>query len=141
MKKLRTEVQYRLLGNGWCTRPAELDCSFESICENCTHFTTNKTFQPVLIKQRDPAKRNGQTGRAQRFTTLVEKSPMKPLDKITYISPVMRASVDTVAAAGRRTTGDPIVRRFGCLTPGSRICTYPSPCIRSSSSWRPNGAG
>jgi integrase len=73
MKKLRTEVHYRLLGNGWCTRPVELDCSFESICENCTHFATNKTFQPVLIKQRDHAKRNGQTGRAHLFTTLIEK--------------------------------------------------------------------
>ena len=70
MKRLRSEVHYRLLGNGWCTRPAELDCSFESICENCTHFATNKTFQPVLLRQRDHATRNGQTGRAELFTRL-----------------------------------------------------------------------
>ncbi len=73
MKRLRSEVHYRLLGNGWCTRPAELDCSFESICENCTHFATNKTFQPVLLKQRDHAARNGQTGRAELFTTLIDR--------------------------------------------------------------------
>jgi integrase len=73
MKRLRTEVHYRLLGNGWCTRPAELDCSFESICENCTHFATNKTFQPVLLRQRDHATRNGQTGRAELFATLVNE--------------------------------------------------------------------
>jgi Phage integrase family len=73
MKRLRSEVHYRLLGNGWCTRPAELDCSFESICENCTHFATNKTFQPVLLRQRDHAARNGQTGRAELFATLVNQ--------------------------------------------------------------------
>jgi integrase/recombinase XerC len=49
------------------------DRCFESICENCTHFATNKTFQPVLIRQRDHATRNGQTGRAHLFTTLIEK--------------------------------------------------------------------
>src|SRR2546429_8179140 len=27
---------HRLLGNGYCTRPPELDCAFESICETCT---------------------------------------------------------------------------------------------------------
>ncbi len=32
MTRLRTEVRSRLLGNDWFTRPAELDCSFESIC-------------------------------------------------------------------------------------------------------------
>lgn len=73
MKRLRSEVHYRLLGNGWCTRPAELDCSFESICENCTHFATNKTFQPVLVRQRDHAARNGQTARAERFATLIDR--------------------------------------------------------------------
>ena len=73
MKRLRSEVHYRLLGNGWCTRPAELDCSFESICENCAHFATNKTFQPVLLRQRNHAARNGQNGRAELFTTLVNQ--------------------------------------------------------------------
>jgi integrase len=73
MKRLRSEVHYRLLGNGWCTRPAELDCSFESICENCTHFATNKTFQPVLLRQRDHATRNGQTARAELFATLIDR--------------------------------------------------------------------
>jgi integrase len=73
MKRLRSEVHHRLLGNGWCTRPAELDCSFESICEHCAHFATNKTFQPVLLRQRDHAARNGQTARAELFTTLIDR--------------------------------------------------------------------
>ena len=35
MARLRRE-HHRLLGNGWCTRPPQLDCAFESICETCT---------------------------------------------------------------------------------------------------------
>jgi hypothetical protein len=35
MARLRRE-HHRLLGNGYCTRLAELGCVFESICETCT---------------------------------------------------------------------------------------------------------
>jgi integrase len=73
MRRLRAEVHHRLLGNGWCQRPAELDCSFESICETCTHFATGPGFRPVLLKQRNHATRNGQTGRAELFTELLER--------------------------------------------------------------------
>jgi hypothetical protein len=45
MARLRRE-HHRLLGNGYCTRPAELDCAFESICENCTFFQTSIEFRP-----------------------------------------------------------------------------------------------
>ena len=31
MRKLRAEVHRRMLGNGYCARPVELDCHFESI--------------------------------------------------------------------------------------------------------------
>jgi hypothetical protein len=34
------EVHPRMLGNGYCARPVELDCHFESICESCTLFVT-----------------------------------------------------------------------------------------------------
>ena len=73
MRRLRAEVHHRLLGNGWCQRPAELDCSFESICETCAHFATGPTFRPVLLKQRNHAARNGQTGRAELFNTLLDR--------------------------------------------------------------------
>jgi hypothetical protein len=36
MFKLRREMDRRMLGNGSCARPVELDCHFESICESCT---------------------------------------------------------------------------------------------------------
>jgi hypothetical protein len=48
-------------------------CSFKSICENCTRFATNKTFQPVLLRQLNHATRNGQTGRAQLFNTVIDR--------------------------------------------------------------------
>jgi len=72
MRRLRAEVHHRLLGNGWCQRPAELDCSFESICESCTHFATGPTFRPVLLRQRNHAARHGQTGRAELFEHLLD---------------------------------------------------------------------
>lgn len=37
MTKLRRE-HYRMLGNGYCARPSQLDCAFESVCETCTYF-------------------------------------------------------------------------------------------------------
>jgi hypothetical protein len=39
MRRLAREHQ-RMLGNGWCTRPAKLDCHFEAICEGCGFFAT-----------------------------------------------------------------------------------------------------
>ncbi len=72
MRRLRAEVHHRLLGNGWCQRPAVLDCHFESICETCTHFATDATFQPVLLRQRDHAARNQQDDRAALFGRLLD---------------------------------------------------------------------
>jgi len=74
MRRLQHEVHHRLLGNGWCQRPAQLDCSFESICESCTHFATDPTFQPVLLRQRDHAAANNQPGRAELFTKLHDQN-------------------------------------------------------------------
>ena len=45
MARLRRE-HHRMLGNGYCTRPIELDCSFEAICEGCTYFATTIEFKP-----------------------------------------------------------------------------------------------
>jgi integrase len=71
MRRMSNEVHHRLLGNGWCKRPAQLDCSFESICESCVHFTTDHTFQPVVLRQRHHAAANNQTARAELFTNLL----------------------------------------------------------------------
>ena len=48
MRRLRDEHP-RMLGNGRCTRPAELDCAFETTCcEGCGFFQTTIAFRPTL---------------------------------------------------------------------------------------------
>jgi len=73
MVRLRTESHARMLGNGMCTRPVELDCRMESACETCAYFRTGPEFVPVLLRQRDHARKNGQTDRADLFAELVAK--------------------------------------------------------------------
>ena len=70
MARLRRE-HHRLLGNGHCTRPAELDCAFESICETCTFFQTSIEFRPTLQAQHDDAEVKGQHHRADLFSQLL----------------------------------------------------------------------
>ena len=72
MSRLRRE-HHRLLGNGYCTRPPELDCAFESICETCTFFQTSIEFRPTLQRQRDHAAHHHQPHRADLFTRLLSR--------------------------------------------------------------------
>jgi integrase len=71
MRRLAADHR-RLLGNGHCTRPAALDCNFETICERCGFFDTGPQFVPILRRQRDHAIERDQHDRAQIFTTLIE---------------------------------------------------------------------
>ena len=72
MAKLRRE-HHRLLGNGYCTRPPELDCAFDSICETCSFFQTSIEFRPTLQAQHDDALTKQQTHRAELFTNLLNR--------------------------------------------------------------------
>ena len=72
MARLRRE-HHRLLGNGWCTRPPQLDCAFESICETCTYFQTTIEFRPALAAQHDHAATHGQTTRQELFAQLLTR--------------------------------------------------------------------
>jgi len=72
MARLRRE-HHRLLGNGYCTRPPELDCAFEAICETCTFFQTSIEFRPTLQRQRDHAAENHQPQRADLFDRLLTR--------------------------------------------------------------------
>jgi Phage integrase family len=72
MARLRRE-HHRMPGNGWCTRPPELDCAFESICETCTFFQTSIEFRPTLAAQRDDAIARRQDHREQLFTSLLAR--------------------------------------------------------------------
>jgi hypothetical protein len=72
MARLRRE-HHRLLGNGYCTRPAELDCAFESICENCAFFQTGIEFRPTLQAQHDHAASHRQVQRTALFQRLLDE--------------------------------------------------------------------
>jgi len=72
MAHLRRE-HHRLLGNGYCTRPPELDCAFESICETCAFFQTSIQFRPTLQAQHDDAHAKAQTHRAELFSSLLHR--------------------------------------------------------------------
>ncbi|WP_214412039.1 hypothetical protein [Sphaerisporangium fuscum] len=71
--KLRREMHRRMLGNGYCARPVEMDCPFESICESCTFFVTTIEFRPTLERQRDDAAAKGQVAREQIFNRLLNR--------------------------------------------------------------------
>ena len=77
MRKLRGEMHRRMLGNGYCARPVEMDCHFESICESCTFFVTTIEFRPTLQAQRDDADRKGQIARKKIFDGLLNRLDTK----------------------------------------------------------------
>jgi site-specific recombinase XerD len=74
MARLRHEAHARMLGNGLCTRPVELDCRIETVCETCAYFATGPEFVPVLLRQRDHARQRHQTDRAALFDTLIQRA-------------------------------------------------------------------
>jgi site-specific recombinase XerD len=73
MARLRREAHARMLGNGLCTRPVELDCRMESACETCSYFATGPEFVPVLLRQRDHARDHHQPDRAALFDDLLNR--------------------------------------------------------------------
>ena len=73
MAKLRREAHARMLGNGLCTRPVQLDCRMESACETCSYFQTTIEFRPTLQRQRDHAQEHGQPERAAIFDKLIQQ--------------------------------------------------------------------
>ncbi len=72
MARLRREHR-KMLGNGWCTRPPERDCAFESICETCTFFQTSIEFRPTLQAQHDDAMTKHQDHRGKLFASLLTR--------------------------------------------------------------------
>lgn len=74
MRQLDPAEHQRMLGNGHCERPPQLDCQFESICETCAHFSTNQTFTPTLTAQRDHAQARDQHARVDLFQMLLDRN-------------------------------------------------------------------
>jgi site-specific recombinase XerD len=73
MLRLRREAHARMLGNGLCTRPVELECRMESACETCAYFQTGPEFVPVILRQRDHARDHHQPDRAVLFDGLLQR--------------------------------------------------------------------
>jgi site-specific recombinase XerD len=77
MQKLRKDT-WRLLGNGYCTRPVKVPCEYETICESCPCFSTTIDFLPILQKQKQDAEDKGQTQRLEIFKRLIQKVEQAP---------------------------------------------------------------
>ena len=71
MRRIAAEHR-RLLGNGHCTRPTGLDCTFESVCERCGFFETGPQFLTILRRQRNDAVGHGQEDRAELLEGFIE---------------------------------------------------------------------
>jgi hypothetical protein len=72
MRRIAAEHR-RLLGNGHCTRPVGLDCSFESVCERCGFFETGPQFLTILRRQRDDAEHHSQEDRVELLDGFLEE--------------------------------------------------------------------
>lgn len=73
MANLRKEMDWRRLGNGYCTRPKKMPCEYETICETCTMFMTTPEFLPTLQHKKADAEPKGQVGRVRIFCDLIAK--------------------------------------------------------------------
>jgi site-specific recombinase XerD len=61
----------RMLANGWCNRPANTDCVYETICEGCGYYQTTIEFRPTLQAQAKHAELNNQPVRAALYNQLL----------------------------------------------------------------------
>jgi len=73
MRSLRAEANRRLLGNGYCSRPAELGCRYETICETCSSFATTIAFRDTLQNQHDDAHAHGDTHRQDVYAAILNR--------------------------------------------------------------------
>ncbi len=62
----------RLLGNGRCVRPAQLDCAYQTICEGCGFFETGPEFLPILRRQRQSASEQSDFERQRVYQELID---------------------------------------------------------------------
>jgi hypothetical protein len=88
MRKLRTEMHRRTLGNGYCARPVKMDCHFESICESCSFFVTTIEFPPPCNGNSIIARR--QTGYVQHVYLAREQGMASSYCSITDRLPTCR---------------------------------------------------
>jgi hypothetical protein len=73
MRRVRAD-HHRMLANGWCHRPAAMDCSYETICESCGFFNPTVEFVPTLRRQAEHAAAHDQTTRAELYNQLADRA-------------------------------------------------------------------
>jgi len=73
-----TRGHRRQLANGHCTRPAQLDCSYQTICEGCGFFQTDEEFIPILRRQHDDASSQADFERVHIFKELIDGMTKEP---------------------------------------------------------------
>jgi Phage integrase family len=71
MRRLHAETTRRLLGNGYCTRPRDLGCRYETMCETCTFFTTTIEFRDQLQARQADAQHHGDTSRQNTYLKIL----------------------------------------------------------------------
>jgi integrase len=70
-RRQASQAHRRLLGNGHCTRPVDLDCRFQTICEGCGFFETGPDFVAILQRQRDDAIGHADHARTELYNSLI----------------------------------------------------------------------
>jgi integrase len=73
MRRLRDEATCRLLGNGYCSRPRDVGCRYETICETCTFFVPTIAFRDQIQAQHNDATQHGDEQRQQAYANLLNK--------------------------------------------------------------------
>jgi site-specific recombinase XerD len=72
------KAHWTMLGNGYCARPQDMPCEYESICESCPGFQTTADFLPHLRQQREDAESKGQFQRASLIAKLIHRLEALP---------------------------------------------------------------
>jgi hypothetical protein len=75
------QLHRRLLGNGHCTRPLELDCRFQTICEGCGFYETGPEFVAILRRQRDDAAAHTDPVRTHLYDELIRVIDQTDVDR------------------------------------------------------------
>jgi integrase len=95
--RLLAQDHRRLLGNGRCARPAQLDCSYQTICEGCGFFETGPEFLTILRRQKDNALEQADFERQHIYQELI--------DGLTTSQPLGRGNRPALSVQPRRDRG------------------------------------
>ncbi len=130
----------RLLGNGHCTRPLELDCRFQTICEGCGFYETGPEFVTILRRQRDDAVAHADVARTTLYDELVRRHRRQryQLTRRSTISPP-HGSMNTAQA--RKITRVTALRGHSHRS-GSTVLyvVRRSSSLRTMQNWLPDGS-